>query len=59
MPAPHSSPRPRLSLVYFTGPAGDTLVEALPGTWGWWRPKRYSRISAREHLLKKLQASNN
>lgn len=48
----------RLSLVFFTGPADETLVEALPGTHGDDRPKRYEPVSARGHLLKKLGLSN-
>lgn len=57
-PKDESAARARLSLVFFTGPPGDTLVEALPGTWGPDRPKRYPPVTARAHLLKKLQATS-
>ena len=40
----------RLSLVLFTGPAGNTIVEPLPGCHGDNRPKRYAPVNAHEHL---------
>ena len=48
----------RLSVVFFTGPSDDTLIEALPGSFGPDRPKRHAPVSAREHLLMKLSRSN-
>lgn len=48
----------RLSLVFFTGPSDDTLVEALPGCWDVSNPKRHAPVTAREHLMGKLSASN-
>ena len=50
-------PRGRLSLVYFTGPHPDTLVECLPSAkcqpsdGG---PPRYAPITAYEHVLAKM-----
>ena len=57
-PPPGSAPRPRLSLVFFTGPADDTVVEPLPNCHGPEVPKKYEPVSAREHLLRKLGRSN-
>ena len=57
-PPPGSAPRPRLSLVFFTGPADDTVVEPLPNCHGPEAPKKYEPVSAREHLLRKLGRSN-
>eukprot|EP00434_Breviolum_minutum_P003009 symbB.v1.2.002646.t1/scaffold142.1/size299426/4 len=48
----------RISLVVFTGPGNDTIVEPLPTCVSAERPAKYARISAGEHLTKKLQASN-
>eukprot|EP00930_Biecheleria_cincta_P070322 TRINITY_DN57964_c0_g1_i1.p1 TRINITY_DN57964_c0_g1~~TRINITY_DN57964_c0_g1_i1.p1 ORF type:complete len:375 (+),score=60.36 TRINITY_DN57964_c0_g1_i1:50-1126(+) len=48
----------RISLVFFTGPALDTVVEALPTCCGPRKPARYSPVTASEHLAKKLAASN-
>lgn len=48
----------RISLVVFTGPANDTIVEPLPTCVSPDRPPKYMPISAGEHLAKKLQASN-
>ena len=57
-PPPGLARKGRLSLVFFTGPADETVIEALPGTFGEGRPKRYEPVSARGHLLKKLGLSN-
>jgi len=57
-PTGEAAARARLSLVFFTGPPGDTLVEALPGTWGPHNPKHYPPVSARAHLLQKLHVTN-
>lgn len=48
----------RLSLVFFTGPADETQVDALPSCVGPDRPRRYPTVSAREHLMNKLRRSN-
>ena len=51
--------QPRLSVVYFTGPHPDTLVERLPsrkcgdGT----QPPLYAPITAREHVELKVNAA--
>uniref|UniRef100_A0A7S3AQL7 Fe2OG dioxygenase domain-containing protein n=1 Tax=Haptolina ericina TaxID=156174 RepID=A0A7S3AQL7_9EUKA len=57
-PLPGEKAPARLSMVFFTGPADDTVVEALPGCHGPGRPKRFSPISAREHLMAKLAATS-
>eukprot|EP01127_Copromyxa_protea_P024719 TRINITY_DN987_c0_g1_i1.p1 TRINITY_DN987_c0_g1~~TRINITY_DN987_c0_g1_i1.p1 ORF type:complete len:241 (-),score=21.45 TRINITY_DN987_c0_g1_i1:67-789(-) len=48
----------RLSIVFFTGPHGDTLIECLPGCSSEQNPKKYAPIKSGDHLLSKLQASN-
>mmetsp|Transcript_14661 Transcript_14661/g.23067 ORF Transcript_14661/g.23067 Transcript_14661/m.23067 type:complete len:379 (+) Transcript_14661:103-1239(+) len=48
----------RLSLVFFTGPKKDTVVECLPTCCGPDRPAKYAPISAEEHLQRKLKESN-
>lgn len=48
----------RISLVYFTGPKREAVIEALPTCWSEQRPKRYNAISAALHLQAKLDASN-
>mmetsp|Transcript_121876 Transcript_121876/g.389768 ORF Transcript_121876/g.389768 Transcript_121876/m.389768 type:complete len:93 (-) Transcript_121876:32-310(-) len=48
----------RISMVFFTGPSRDTLVQALPTCHGPDRPARYSAIKSGEHLTRKLSASN-
>lgn len=58
-PAPGGGASPaRLSLVFFTGPADDTAIEALPGTWAEVVPKRHAAVTAGEHLRNKISASN-
>ena len=44
----------RLSLVYFTGPRHDALVNVLPIN----GPPRYTAITAGDHLNQKIAASN-
>jgi isopenicillin N synthase-like dioxygenase len=53
-----AKPCSRLSLVFFTGPANDTIIEALPGCHGPDRPKRYDPVTSGEHLQRKLTRSN-
>jgi len=48
----------RLSMVFFTGPADDTVVEALPGCHGPDRPSRYEPVTSGEHLRRKLNATS-
>lgn len=48
----------RISLVFFTGPTPDTVVEALPSCCGPDRPARYAPLTAGEHLARKIAASN-
>ncbi|CAE8624185.1 unnamed protein product [Polarella glacialis] len=48
----------RISMVFFTGPAADTVVEALPTCVGPRQPAKYAPVTAGEHLQKKLFASN-
>jgi len=57
-PPPNQMGRGRLSLVFFTGPADETIVEALPGCYGDDRPKQYAPVKAQDHLVSKLQRSN-
>jgi len=57
-PPEGTPPQARLSLVFFTGPADDTMIEALPGTHDITRPMRYEPILSGEHLMRKLTASN-
>ena len=46
--------RGRLSVVFFSGPSNDTLVECLPGCG---EPK-YAPVVCGEYLRAKLEASN-
>eukprot|EP00121_Abeoforma_whisleri_P004567 Awhi_evm1s4127 len=48
----------RLSIVVFTGPANESMVEVLPNCVSEERPKRYPPISARQHLANKINRSN-
>lgn len=48
----------RMSMVFFTGPSSDTVIECLPTCQGPDRPPRYEPITAGEHLQRKLSASN-
>jgi hypothetical protein len=45
-------------MVFFTGPADDTVVEALPGCHGPDRPSRYEPVTSGEHLRRKLNATS-
>merc|ERR1712151_572428 len=47
----------RLSIVYFTGPHPDTLVECLPSDKCTLGEKLYNPITAKEHVEAKLQAA--
>ena len=48
--------RPRLSVVYFTGPHPNTLVECLPSAkCGQGAPPKYPPITAEAHVTEKLQ----
>lgn len=49
---------PRFSVPFFTGPHGDAMIQALPTCVTPNNPARYAPIKARDHLLKKLGASN-
>ncbi|KAL3930939.1 MAG: hypothetical protein SGPRY_001327 [Prymnesium sp.] len=50
---------PRLSIVFFTGPDEETMIEALPTcVEPETNPARHAPISAQNHLKTKLQASN-
>eukprot|EP00428_Durinskia_dybowskii_P036864 CAMPEP_0170280322 /NCGR_PEP_ID=MMETSP0116_2-20130129/40172_1 /TAXON_ID=400756 /ORGANISM="Durinskia baltica, Strain CSIRO CS-38" /LENGTH=370 /DNA_ID=CAMNT_0010531647 /DNA_START=15 /DNA_END=1124 /DNA_ORIENTATION=+ len=44
----------RISLVFFTGPKKDTVIEALPTCCSPDRPPRYRPITSGEHLANKL-----
>jgi len=55
---PPTSTDDRISLVFFTGPSHDTLIEALPTCSSDTRPSRYEKITSGEHLQRKLAASN-
>uniref|UniRef100_A0A7S0JJA6 Fe2OG dioxygenase domain-containing protein n=1 Tax=Calcidiscus leptoporus TaxID=127549 RepID=A0A7S0JJA6_9EUKA len=48
----------RLSLVFFTGPESTTMISPLPTCCSEDVPAKYAPVSAREHLLSKLQRSN-
>lgn len=48
----------RISLVFFTGPRAGTVVRCLPTCCGPDRPEHYAPITAGEHLVRKLAASN-
>lgn len=48
----------RTSLVFFTGPNPDTVVECLPTCTSPDRPPRYAPIKALDHLMRKLGVSN-
>jgi isopenicillin N synthase-like dioxygenase len=65
LPAPASLAEPpareqlaRLSLVYFTGPRGDTVCSCLPSPLCAPESPRYPAISANEHLQTKLQRTS-
>lgn len=57
MPPP-DDPDDRISMVFFTGPAKETVIECLPTCCGPERPAKYVAITSGEHLNRKLQASN-
>jgi isopenicillin N synthase-like dioxygenase len=57
-PPAGAAPRPRLSLVFFTGPADATLVTPVPSCVDAEHPPRYAPVRARDHLLAKLEESN-
>ena len=57
-PPKGASASPLTSLVFFTGPSDETVVEALPGTVDGANPQRYPPISARAHLHAKLSATS-
>ena len=44
----------RYSVAYFCNPNGDTLIDALPGTWEKEGQKRYEGVTARQWLMKRL-----
>jgi isopenicillin N synthase-like dioxygenase len=48
----------RLSMVAFTGPAGDTQVECLPSCIGEGRPARFEPVNAQAYVLGKIAASH-
>lgn len=48
----------RISMVFFTGPAPEAVVECLPTCVDAQRPARYQPITSGEHLRRKLRASN-
>ena len=47
----------RISLVFFTGPHPDTVVECLPTCTDSERPARYAPVLAGNHLIQKLDVS--
>jgi len=47
----------RLSIVLFTGPNGDAVVECLPTCHGPDTPPRYGPIKAHDHLMARIRAS--
>jgi len=48
----------RISVVFFTGPSDKTVISCLPTCCGHDRPAKYGPITAGEHLLRKITASN-
>lgn len=48
----------RISIVFFTGPQNDSVIDCLPTCFSPDRPPRYSPIQAGEHFAKKLAATN-
>lgn len=45
----------RYSAAYFTGPNGDTVIDAIPGTYSTLEEKKYGEgVTAREWLMKRL-----
>merc|ERR1711924_398145 len=48
----------RISMIFFTGPAPDTLLECPPTCTNEKHPPRYAPVSAGEHLKRKIAASN-
>lgn len=48
----------RLSMVAFTGPAGDTMVSALPSCVSDDVPEKYTPVSAGEYIMSKIRASH-
>jgi len=53
-----SASQDRLSIVFFTGPPSDTLVEVLPECYGDIASPKYPPVLAGAHLSGKLKASN-
>jgi isopenicillin N synthase-like dioxygenase len=47
----------RISIVNFTGPNNDALIECLPSCQGPANPARYAPIRSWDHLMAKLRAS--
>ncbi|MEM5475742.1 2-oxoglutarate and iron-dependent oxygenase domain-containing protein [Pacificibacter sp. AS14] len=48
----------RLSMVAFTGPAGDTTVSALPSCVSQDAPAKYEPVSAGDYIMSKIRASH-
>ena len=44
----------RYSVAYFCNPNMSTIIEALPGTWEETGGKKYTSVTAREWLMKRL-----
>ena len=44
----------RLSIVMFTGPNADAVVECLPSCTGPGNPPRYGPVVAQEYLMRKI-----
>jgi len=53
-----SAAAPRLSIPFFTGPHNEAVIEALPTCVDEEHPPLYEPVLAREHLRRKLSASN-
>ncbi|KAF2239467.1 flavonol synthase/flavanone 3-hydroxylase [Viridothelium virens] len=47
----------RYSIVCFAAANPDVVVDALPGTWGEQKPKKYEPITAGEYILKRMEAT--
>lgn len=48
----------RLSMVAFTGPAGDTMVSALPSCVSDEKPAKYDPVQAGDYIMSKIRASH-
>ncbi|MCH2613095.1 MAG: hypothetical protein MKZ70_00140 [Opitutales bacterium] len=48
----------RLSIAFFSDPDPEVLVETLPSCVSEERPSKYQPITANDHILEKIAATN-